>query len=161
MQAILEGELRVLGQVGNDELQREGLIDRDDVVGSERGEGCRLRTIRQAKPQTDAAIGRRSELLQLPGLNAGKPMLAQTFARPEPGEYHRDAAPDRLSLGEPAALAHKEQRRLVVLLELRDVGAVQVDYGRAPGRADFEHGQFVLPVEKDHAPEGFGFRFWV
>jgi len=37
------------------------------------------------------------------------------------------------------------------------VGAVQINPGRAPGGADFEHGQFVLAVEKSHPPEGFGF----
>jgi len=87
-------------------------------------------------------------------------VLAQTLSRPEPGKDHRNAAPDRLSLDEPAALAQKEQRRLVLLLKLRNMGALQIDFGRAPGRRDFEHGQFPLPVKKGHAAEVFGFRFY-
>ena len=109
------------------------------------------------EPHADAAIRCRGELLEVPRFNADEPVLAQTFPRPEPGKDHRNAAPDRLSLGEPAALAHKEQRRLVLLLELRDVGPVQIYLRRAPGGADFEHGQFVLAVEKGHPPEDFGF----
>ena len=63
---------------------------------------------------------------------------------------------DGLSLDEPAALAHEEQRRFVVLLESRDMGSMQVDLRGAPGSGDFKHGQFALAVQKGHAAESFG-----
>src|SRR5437773_4451394 len=81
-------------------------------------------------------------------------MLAQALARSEPREHDGDAAANRLALGKAAALAQKKQRRLIPFLEMRHMGPLQINLGRAPGRADFEHRQLAPSVEKGHLSRG-------
>src|ERR1039457_262610 len=63
--------------------------------------------------------------------------LAVTVA--EPRETNRHAAANRLAGGEMAPGAHEQQRRLALLMEGRDVRAMQVNFRRAGlgGNNDF------------------------
>src|SRR5437867_13190980 len=84
-------------------------------------------------------------------------MLAKALARSEPRKHDGNAAANRLAISKAAALAQEKQRRLVPFLEMRHVGALQINLGGAPGRADLEHRQLAASVEKGHfAWSGFG-----
>ena len=108
---------------------------------------------RLESPQTVRIITRVGRRLPLYAGSAGKAMLAQALAPPEPGENHGNAAANRLPLGKPAALAQKQHRRLGLLLEVGDVSPMQIDLRRAPAGADFQHRQIALAIKKGHAPE--------
>src|ERR1035441_1984746 len=109
MQAIFEGELHILGLVGDDELQRERLVHRNDIIRGKWRERSHLRTIGQTKTHADAAIGGREKLLQVPGLHAREAVLGQPFPPAEPWKDHRNASPDGMSVSESAAFAQEKQ----------------------------------------------------
>src|SRR6185436_358750 len=78
--------------------------------------------------------------------------FASGFA--EPGENDGNAAANRLAKSEATALAEKQQRWLVVFLEVRHLCAVEIDLGAAPRRGDFEHRQVATAFEEGSAGIG-------
>src|ERR1044071_304135 len=105
VQTIFENKFFRRGIVGHHKLECQRLTHRHDVIHIERLKSRCFGAIRQTKTQTDAAIGGWCKLLQLPGLSARKAVLPHAFTWTKPREHNRDAAADRLTGFEPAALA--------------------------------------------------------
>ena len=79
--------------------------------------------------------------------------LFRRFAKPREDDWN--AATNRHVRFEPALFAQKQQRRFVVLLEMRDVGPVEINFSRAPRRGDFEFRQPARPVAEGDAGHAF------
>src|SRR5580765_189270 len=100
METVLKGQDLVSRSVRHNQLQRQSFVHRHDVVGREWREGGCLGTIRKAKPYAHAAVRRRSEFLQFPGLYTRKSVLAHALALAEPRKNYWNAAANRLALFE-------------------------------------------------------------
>lgn len=81
-------------------------------------------------------------------------MLAKALPSAEPGQDHRDAAPDGLAGFESAALAHEQEGRFVILAETSHMRALQIDLRGAPGSRHLKHWQLVLTVQHGDPARG-------
>jgi hypothetical protein len=73
---------------------------------------------------------------QLPFRQAGNAMHPGTFAGSEPWKTNRNAPANCFVSGEETFMAQKNQGRLAVFLELRQVGAVRINFRRAKPAGD-------------------------
>ena len=155
VQAVFEREVLLRREVGHGQFRREGLADGDGIGGGKflkEGGGGR---IRQGKAQVDFAGGRLGHFAQFPSLGSGKAMGRFAFARAEPRKDDGDAAANRRAGVEMAELAHEQNRRLILFLEMGDMRPVQINLRAAPGRLDFQKGQIPVAFGEKDAPRNF------
>src|SRR5258706_10161870 len=98
MQAVLKCQFLILGLVADDQLQRQRFIHSHNIISGKRRETRCLRTVRQSKSHSDAAVGRRGELFQFPCLNARKSVLSHPFALAKPWKDDWNSAANWLPL---------------------------------------------------------------
>ena len=107
------------------------------------------------KTQGDAPFGQGHRFVQFPRRGARETVGRFAFAWAEPGKDHGHTTANRLIGSEAAELTGKEQRGLAFFLKVRDMRAMEIDFGGAAVGTDFDLGQTSIAFHEGNAAGDF------